>query len=165
MRICLVPGSFDPITLGHLDVIQRAAKQYDKVIVAVLVNRQKKPFFPTEQRVEMIKKACAGISGVQVESFEGLLVDFAARMGAHAVVRGLRAVMDFEYEFQLAALNRKLDEQLETVFFMTHTQYMFISSSMVKEIGMLGGDFSKMVPESIYQDILEHMNDNGRTSV
>ncbi len=155
MRICVVPGSFDPITLGHADVIGRALGQYDRVIVAVLVNSQKKTFFSMEERKRMIEACFSGEERLSVESFDGLLVDFAKARGACSVVRGLRAVMDFEYEFQLASLNRMLAPEVETVFFMTRTEYMFISSSMVREIGLHGGDIRPMLPEAILPSVEE----------
>lgn len=153
MRTCIYPGTFDPITMGHLDVIRRAARQYDRVVVAALVNSQKTPFFSLEERVSLIEECCRDLPSVEVRSFEGLTIDFARSVGACAIVRGLRAVMDFEYEFQLSSLNRMLAGEIETVFFMTDTQYMFISSSMVKEIGLLGGEYGAMVPPAAYARI------------
>lgn len=154
MRTCVVPGSFDPITLGHCDVIRRALRQYDRVIVAILANSQKNTFFSKEERAEMIAACFEGEPKIQVQCFDGLLADFARNVGACAVIRGLRAVMDFEVEFQMAALNRMLSEDVETVFFMTRVEYMFISSSMVREIGRHGGDLSQMVPDCL----LERLN-------
>lgn len=151
MRTCVVPGSFDPITLGHFDVISRALRQYDRVVVAVLVNSQKKTFFSTGERADMIRACFPDEDRLEVRSFDGLLVDFANDVGACAVIRGLRAVMDFEYEFQMASLNRMLSQDVETVFFMTRVEYMFISSSMVREISAHGGDLSQMVPECLLE--------------
>ncbi len=150
MRTCVYPGSFDPVTNGHMDVIRRAARQYDRVIAAVLQNAQKAPFFSTEARMEHLRACCKDMPSVEVMSFEGLTVKFAQLTGACAIVRGLRAVMDFEYEFQLASLNRMLGPEIETVFFMTGTENMFISSSMVKEIALLGGEYRGMVPEAVF---------------
>ncbi len=150
MRTCIVPGSFDPITLGHADVIGRALRQYDRVVAAVLVNNQKKPFFTPEERGEMIRSCFPGEAALEIKKFDGLLIDFARKEGACALVRGLRAVMDFEYEFQLASLNRMLAPEIETVFFMTRAEYMFISSSMVREIGLYGGDYEQMLPTEIH---------------
>nr|MDD6335993.1 pantetheine-phosphate adenylyltransferase [bacterium] len=155
MRICVCPGSFDPITNGHLDIIRRAASLFDKVIVAVLRNSAKSPSFTEAQRVDMILTACAeaGLT-VEVDVFEGLLVEYARKVGACAIVRGLRAVSDFEYEMQMASLNNLLCSDVQTVFFMTSAQYAYISSSMVREIGRLGGDISALVPPSIQEQVL-----------
>jgi len=150
VRTCIVPGSFDPVTLGHTDIIGRALGQYDRVVVAVLVNSQKKGFFSTEERTQMIRACFPGEERLEVCSFGGLLIDFAKQTGACAIVRGLRAVMDFEYEFQMAAVNRMLAPEIETVFLMTRVENMFFSSSMVREIGAHGGDFSHMEPAILH---------------
>ncbi len=153
MRIAVYPGSFDPITNGHLDIIKRAAKLYDKVIVGVLSNSNKNPLFTAEERVDMIKSSVYDISGVYVNSFSGLLVDFAAQNNASVIVKGLRTVADFEYEFQMALLNKALNPDYETVFLMTNTKYSYISSSMVKEVAKLHGDLTGFVPSGIIERI------------
>lgn len=154
MTTAIYPGSFDPVTVGHLDIIKRAAKLFDRVIVAVLVNVEKKPWFTIEERTELLKKVAAGIDNVEVASFDGLLVDFAARQNASAIVKGLRAVSDFEYEFQMALTNRKLDNNIETVFLTSSAENTYLSSSIVKQVGLLGGDISTFVPDCIKDEIL-----------
>ena len=146
MRRAIYPGSFDPITHGHLDVIQRAARLFDEVIVAVAFNDQKRGLFPVEERVALIRDSCAGHVNVRIASFNGLLVNFAREMEASAVVRVLRAISDFEFEFQMALMNRKLEPQLETIFMMPAEKYTYLSSRIVKEIARLGGDVSAFVP-------------------
>ena len=136
-RTVVCPGSFDPVTLGHIDIISRAAKMFDKVIVAVLVNSSKKPSFTTEERIELLRKALAGFDNIQIESFDGLLAEYARKTGANAVVRGLRAVSDFEYEFQMSLTNKKLNPDLETIFLTSRAEYMFLSSSIFKHIAKL----------------------------
>ena len=153
MKLAICPGSFDPITLGHLDIIQRAALMFDKVIVAVLVNPGKNPAFTVEERIDMIRRAVCGIPNVEIECFDGLLADYAKQKNAQAVVRGLRAVTDFEYEFQMALANRKMNPTTDTVFLTTSAQYMYLSSSMVKSIACFGGDISDFVPECICREI------------
>lgn len=154
MTTAIYPGSFDPVTVGHLDIIKRAAKLFDNVIVAVLVNMEKKPWFTIDERMSLLKKATEGIPNVEIAGFDGLLVDFAAQRGASAIVKGLRAVSDFEYEFQMALTNRKLDNNLETVFLTSSAENMFLSSSIVKQVGLLGGDISTFVPDGIKDEIL-----------
>jgi pantetheine-phosphate adenylyltransferase len=146
MRIAIYPGSFDPLTNGHLDVVQRAAKLFDRVIVAVAKNESKYPLFTLDEREALVKKAVAHLPNVLTDSFDGLLVEYAADRKARAIVRGLRAVSDFEFEFQLALMNRKLDEKIETIFMMPKDTYTFLSSRIVKEIARLGGDVSSFVP-------------------
>jgi pantetheine-phosphate adenylyltransferase len=146
MRTAIYPGSFDPLTNGHLDVVQRAAKLFDRVIVAVAKNESKQPLFPLAEREALVKEAVAHIPNVSTDSFDGLLVEYVAARHASAIVRGLRAVSDFEFEFQLALMNRKLDEQIETIFMMPKDTYTFLSSRIVKEIARLGGDVSAFVP-------------------
>jgi pantetheine-phosphate adenylyltransferase len=145
MRRAIYPGSFDPVTNGHLDVIERARKLFDEVIVAVAINDQKQPLFAPDERLAMLRQAIA-IDAVRVAPMEGLLVEFAASEGAHAVVRGLRAISDFEFEFQMALMNRKLDSEIETIFLMPKEEYTYLSSRIVKEIAKLGGDVSAFVP-------------------
>ena len=146
MRRAIYPGSFDPVTNGHLDVVGRAAKLFDEVIVAVAVNEQKRGLFTAAERTALIAGAVGGWKNVRVASFDGLLVEFAAAQKASAVVRGLRAVSDFEFEFQMALMNRKLDEQIETIFLMPAENYTYLSSRIVKEVALFGGDVGKFVP-------------------
>ena len=149
MRTVIYPGSFDPLTNGHLDVIQRASKLFDKVIVAVAKNESKNPFFTLEERLAMVKKAVQHVPTAEADAFGDLLVDYAVRRKAQALIRGLRAVSDFEFEFQLALMNRKLNENIETIFMMPKDTYTFISSRIVKEICRLGGDVSPFVPPHV----------------
>jgi len=149
MRTAIYPGSFDPITNGHLDVLQRAAKLFDRVIVAVAKSEGKQPLFSLRERVEMVEKATTQFPHVEVDSFDGLLVKYVEDRSAQAVVRGLRAVSDFEFEFQLALMNRKLNERIETIFMMPKDTYTFLSSRIVKEIARLGGDVSVFVPAHV----------------
>ena len=149
MRTAIYPGSFDPLTNGHLDVVQRAAKLFDRVIVAVAKNESKNPLFTLEEREALVKKAVAHLPHVTTDAFDGLLVEYVAKHKAHAIVRGLRAVSDFEFEFQLALMNRKLDESIETIFMMPKDTYTFLSSRIVKEIARLGGDVSPFVPAHV----------------
>ena len=149
MRTAIYPGSFDPLTNGHLDVVQRAAKLFDRVIVAVAKNEGKNPLFTLEERLAMVQKATAHLPHVAADAFDGLLVEYVARHKAQAIVRGLRAVSDFEFEFQLALMNRKLDENIETIFMMPKDTYTFLSSRIVKEIARLGGDVREFVPAHV----------------
>lgn len=151
MKTAICPGSFDPVTLGHLDIISRAAKIFDRIIVAVPVNPDKRYSFSVEERIEMLQKVCAqqGLRNVEADRVEGLLADYARQKGAVVVVKGLRALTDFEYEFQQALTNKKLNSQLETMFLSTSAEYMFLSSSMVKQVAGFGGDISHFVPECI----------------
>jgi len=149
MRTAVYPGSFDPITEGHLDIIKRAAKIYDKVIVGVLNNSTKHPVFSVDERADMIKSVTEDIDNVEVSVFSGLLVDFAKQNGASVIVKGLRTVADFEYEFQMALLNKALNPEYETVFMMTDTKFSYISSSMVKEVAKYSGSLEGLVPKNI----------------
>ena len=149
MRIAVYPGSFDPIPNGHLDVLQRAAKLFDRVIVAVAVSESKHPLFNLEERVQMVARAVQHLPNVEADSFQGLLVEYVDRRSAQAVVRGLRAVSDFEFEFQLALMNRKMNERVETIFMMPKDTYTFLSSRIVKEMSQLGGDVSAFVPAHV----------------
>ena len=149
--VAIYPGSFDPITNGHLDVLRRATSMFDAVIVGVAPNDEKHPLFTTPERVALTRAAVQGIPGTTVEEFDGLLVDYARQKQARVLVRGLRAVSDFEYEFQMALMNRRLAPQVETIFLMTKDEYMFISSRMVKQIALLGGDVSDFVPAVVKQ--------------
>lgn len=156
-RIAIYPGSFDPLTNGHLDVIQRAATQFDQVIVAIGLNSNKKPLLPAELREKCIREATASISNVKVQSFDGLVVNFAAKEGATALVRGLRATSDFDYEFQIAMANRRLAPDLETIFLMTKWEHSYLSSSIVREVALLGGDYSSFVPGIVYSILGEYL--------
>jgi pantetheine-phosphate adenylyltransferase len=153
--IAIYPGTFDPITNGHLDIIARASKLYDKVIVAVAVNRSKTPLFSLNERVDLIKCVICEFTNVEVIGFDNLLVDCAKQQGATVILRGLRAVSDFEYEFQLAGMNRRLAPELETVFLTPAEQYEFISSTMIREIAQLKGDVSCFVPDAVHQRLIE----------
>ncbi|EAD2638493.1 pantetheine-phosphate adenylyltransferase [Listeria monocytogenes] len=152
-KIAVIPGTFDPITNGHLDIIERAAKIFDVLYVSVLNNSSKKPLFTIEERMEMIRQVTAHLPNVQVESASGLTVDYAATRGATAIVRGLRAVSDFEYEMQIASMNRTLNADIETFFVLTNTKYSFLSSSMVKEVAQYQGDISELVPEIVNEQV------------
>jgi pantetheine-phosphate adenylyltransferase len=149
MRTAIYPGSFDPLTNGHLDVIERAVKLFDRVVVAVAKNESKQPLFTLEERLELVRRSIQHLRGVEADSFDCLLVDYAEQRSAQAVVRGLRAVSDFEFEFQLALMNRKLNERVETIFMMPKDTYTFLSSRIVKEIARLGGDVSAFVPAHV----------------
>ena len=147
--IAVCPGSFDPITYGHLDIIKRGASVFEKVYVCVLNNSSKKPLFTVKERVDLIKEATRDIHNVEVDSFRGLLIDYARKKNAKAILRGLRAVSDFEYEMQITSMNRKLDEDIETFFMMTNNQYSFLSSSIVKEAAKYQGNVTGLVPEVV----------------
>ena len=149
MRTVIYPGSFDPLTNGHLDLIQRATKLFDRVIVAVAPSESKQPLFTQEERVTMVEHAVRDWPNVEFEAFKGLLIEYVERRSAQAVIRGLRAVSDFEFEFQLALMNRKLNERVETIFMMPKDTYTFLSSRIVKEIASLGGDVSAFVPKHV----------------
>lgn len=158
MRIAICPGSFDPVTLGHLDIISRACKIFDKVIVAVSINMEKKFSFTNEERVQLLRQAAAEAGlNVEIDSVDGLLASYAKEKGATAVIKGLRAMTDFEYEFQMALTNKKLNPDLETMFLATSAENMFLSSSMVKQVAGLGGDISHFVPACISQTIIERL--------
>jgi pantetheine-phosphate adenylyltransferase len=157
MRTAIYPGSFDPLTNGHVDVVERAARLFDSVVVAVARNSAKTPLFSVDERVEQLGAALAHCANVRVTAFEGLLVAFAERTGATALIRGLRAVSDFEYEFQMALMNRRLAPDIETVFLMTDADKSFVSSSMVKEVARLGGDIRGLVPEVVEAAMVERV--------
>jgi len=149
MRRAIYPGSFDPITNGHVDVVERARKLFDEVIVAVAQNDEKQPLFPLPERLDLLQQTVGKMENVRIAQFHGLLVDFAAAQEASAVIRGLRAVSDFEFEFQMALMNRKLESSVETIFLMPKEEYTYLSSRLVKEIARLGGDVSKFVPDVV----------------
>ena len=155
MRRAIYPGSFDPITTGHLDVIHRAAKLFDELVVAVAFNDQKQSMFTAEERMALIRENTASVGNIRVASFDGLLVEFARRENAAAVVRGLRAVSDFEFEFQMALMNRKLDPVIETIFLTPREEYTYLSSRIVKEIARLGGNVEAFVPASVVRALRE----------
>jgi pantetheine-phosphate adenylyltransferase len=160
MRRAIYPGSFDPVTNGHLDVIERARKLFDEVIVAVAVNDQKQPLFSAQERTSMLSDVIA-TSGVRVAPMEGLLVEFAEAENACAVIRGLRAISDFEFEFQMALMNRKLDARVETIFLMPKEEYTYLSSRIVKEIARLGGDVSAFVPPRVMEALAKKFKRRG----
>ena len=149
MRRAIYPGSFDPVTNGHLDVIERARKLFDEVIVAVAHNDEKQPLFSLDERLDLLRQTVGEIDNVRIAEFKGLLVEFAREEKARAVIRGLRAVSDFEFEFQMALMNRKLDAAAETIFLMPKEEYTYLSSRIVKEIARLGGDVSSFVPTCV----------------
>jgi len=157
MRTAIYPGSFDPLTNGHLDVIERAVKLFDHVIVAVAKNESKQPLFSLEERVDLVQRCIKHFPNAEVDSFGGLLVDYAKQRNAQAIVRGLRAVSDFEFEFQLALMNRKLNEKVETIFMMPKDTYTFLSSRIIKEIARLGGDITTFVPGHVRTALLEKL--------
>lgn len=158
MRIAVYPGSFDPVTLGHMDIISRSSKLFDKLIVGVLVNNSKVPLFSAEERVNMIKGVVSEYANVEVRSFDGLLVEFARLCKATAVVRGLRAVTDFEYELQMSQTNHIIAPDIDTIFLTTNLNYAYLSSSVVKEVARYGGDISKFVAPEVRRQVLEKYN-------
>ena len=158
MRKAVYPGSFDPLTYGHLDIIERSAKMVDELVVGVLHNSAKNSLFSLEERVNMIKEMTKDIPNVKVESFDGLLVDYMSKIGANIIIRGLRAVTDFEYELQLAQINHVQNEEIETVFLITNLKYSYLSSTVVKEIASYGGDISKFVPVELVDRIYAKYN-------
>lgn len=153
----ICPGSFDPVTCGHLDIITRASKMFGKLIVVVASNGAKHCSFTPEERVEMIKKCTEELSNIEIVHYDGLLADYAAKRGASAIIKGLRAMSDFEYEFQMALTNKKLNPNVETLFLTTDSHNMYLSSSMVKQVASMGGDISGFVPEVIKQDIMDRI--------
>ena len=155
MKRALTPGTFDPITSGHLDVITRAAQLVDEVVVAVAASPKKRPLFTLEERTDLVRQATAHLPNVRVEPFDELLVTFAEKMGATVVVKGLRAITDFEYEFQMTAINYQLDRNLETLFIMSTPQHMYLSSSVVREIASMGGDIKEFVPPCVERALRE----------
>ena len=156
-RIAICPGSFDCITMGHLDIITRAAAMFDKVIVVAMNNSNKQYTFSPQERIDMIRKSTADIKNVEVDLYDGLLAEYAAQKNACAIIKGLRAMSDFEYEFQMALTNKKLNPAVETLFLTTSAQNMYLSSSMVKQIASMGGDVSDFVPSVILDDILKKL--------
>lgn len=157
-KLAICPGSFDPITNGHLDIITRGAKIFDKVIVTVFNNQSKSPLFSVEERMQLLKESIKDLPNVTVDSSDHLLMDYAAEKNANAVIRGLRAVSDFEYELQITSMNRKLNEEIETFFMMTNNQYSFLSSSMIKEIAKYNGNISGLVPKPVEKALKRKYN-------
>jgi len=154
-RIAIYPGSFDPVTNGHLDILRRGLRLFDRVIVAILINPGKESLFPVPERVAMLEESTKDIRNVEIDTFNGLLVDYAAQRKAHAILRGMRAISDFEYEFQLAMMNRKLNREIQTVFLMTGFRWIFTSSSIIKEAARFGGDVDDMVPPAVSRRLKE----------
>ena len=159
MRIAVCPGSFDPVTKGHLDIITRASKLFDRVVVLVSTNRSKTPVFSLEERIRFIRSATAELvlQNVEVDGFDGLLADYIARSGACAIVKGLRAMTEFDYEFQMALMNKKMVDQAETVFLTTNAEHLYLSSSLVKQIAYFGGDISDFVPACIHDEVKQRL--------
>ena len=155
MATAVYPGSFDPITLGHLDIIKRAAAVFDKVIIGVLINKSKQPLFSIEERVDLIKEVTKDIPNVEILSFNGLLIDFSDRMKADVIVRGIRAVSDFEYELMMAQTNKQLKANIETMFFASSAEYSFCISIMIRELAAFGGDITQFVPEEVSKRVYE----------
>lgn len=154
------PGSFDPVTLGHMDIIKRAANVVDELVIGVLINSKKSPLFTMEERIDMIREATSGLDNVSVEAFDGMTIDFARQHGANVIIRGLRAVTDFESEMQLAQINHSLDESIDTMFFTTSLEYAFLSSTVVKEVAYYKSDVSKFVPPVVAEKIAEKFEEN-----
>ena len=157
-RIAIYPGSFDPITKGHIDILERGLNLFDKIIMAILINSSKDSLFSVEERVEMMAVSLKDFSNIEIDTFDGLLVDYAARKKAHAILRGMRAVSDFEFEFQMALMNRKLNRDIQTVFLMTGLRWIFTSSSIIKEAARFGGNISEMVPPIVNKKLKEKFN-------
>ncbi len=162
MRTAVCPGSFDPVTYGHLDIIQRASRIFDKVIVVVLPNNAKQTVFTVEERMDLIRRVTAGIPNVEIDCYDGLLADYTRQKSAIAIVKGLRAVSDFEYEFQQALTNKKLNPEAETVFLTTSGENMYLSSSIVKSVACMNGDISDFVPPCILEDIKQRLYRKGK---
>lgn len=154
-RIAIYPGSFDPVTSGHMNIIERGLKIFDKIIVAILQNHNKKSLFTIEERLEMLRISLEKFPAVEVDTFNGLVVDYAVKQNVHAILRGMRAVSDFDFEFQMALMNRKLNREIQTVFLMTGLRWIFTSSSAIKEAARFGGDISGMVPSIVEKKLKE----------
>ena len=161
MRTAVYPGSFDPITNGHLDIIRRGTRLFDRVIVAILENEEKAPLFPLDERIEMISEVTSDLPSVEIQSFSGLLVNFVRKVDATAVVRGIRAVSDFEYEFQMALMNRELAPDAETIFMMPAVEYSYVSSRLIKEVFRLGGEIDRLVPPLVLQRLADRFPRSG----
>jgi|Deesub1362B_J571_1020462.scaffolds.fasta_scaffold05677_2 pantetheine-phosphate adenylyltransferase len=165
MKTAIYPGTFDPVTYGHIDIIERACTLFDRVIVAIAQNPAKKPLFSVDERKEMILAATRNLKNVEVDAFEGLLVEYARLRKAQAIIRGLRAVSDFEYELQMALMNRNLNEDVVTVFLMPHEKYVYLNSSIVKEVASYGGDVSQLVPDFVLRKLREKFAGNANAGV
>ncbi len=162
MLRAIYPGSFDPVTYGHIDIIERAARISDELIVGVLQNKAKTPLFSVEERVKMLCEVTKDMKNVRVVPFEGLLIEFASQMDAKVIIRGLRAVTDFEYELQMSQTNHKLNPEIETLFMTTSLEYSFLSSSTVRELASFGGDISQFVPKYVEEQVIEKMKEKRR---
>ncbi len=161
-KTVICPGSFDPVTYGHIDIITRASNMFDHVIVGVLINMEKHANFTIDERISFLQRTVGHLKNVEVVGFDGLLAEYARERGASAIVRGLRAVSDFEYEFQMALTNRKLNPELDTVFLASDAQYTYLSSSIVKNVASFGGDITNFVPDCIHDEIFERLNRKGK---
>ena len=157
MKIAVCPGSFDPVTKGHIDIIKRASGMFDSVVVAISINPSKTPSFTLEERADQLRRCVSGLNNVSVETQSGLIAEYARDIGACAIVKGIRSASDYEYEYPMAAINKKINEGLETVFLAANENYAYISSSLVKQIASFGGDISYYVPEEIYTEVLERL--------
>jgi len=156
----IYPGSFDPITLGHLDILKRASTLFDKVIIAIAINSEKKPLFSKKTRLKMIKDVTSNITNIEVDNFTGLLVDYAKNKNAEVIIRGIRALSDYEYEFNMALINRSLEESITTTFLVAHQNYTHLSSSLVREVAGLGGDVSNLVPKNVIEELKRKLDAN-----
>ena len=152
-KVAIYPGTFDPITNGHMSIIRRGLEIFDKLIVAILINPQKKPLFSVEERIFMIKEATKGMGNIEVDTFEGLLVDYAVKKGVNVIIRGLRATSDFEFEFQMALMNRRLNRSVQSIFLMTDYKWLYVSSSIIKEVAIFGGDVKGLVPDIVNEKL------------
>ena len=161
MKIAIYPGSFDPVTLGHLDIIARASTLFDRLIVVVMHNAAKETMFTAEERMDFLRRTAGHLPNIEIDGYNGLLADYAGRRGACTIVKGLRAVSDFEYEFQMALTNRKLNPDVDTAFLMTSAEYMYLSSSMVKDIALHGGRVADFVPAEIEEEIFHRIRKDG----
>ena len=160
-RIAVYPGTFDPVTNGHLDLADRGRRHFDRLVIAILSNEGKKPLFTVEQRIRLLREAVAGWDNVEVDSFDGLLVDYARKVGATMILRGIRAVTDLEYEMQMAMMNRRMDPKLETVFVVPSETYSYVSSRIVREVASLGGSTEGLVPENVKDALARHFKHSG----
>ena len=158
----IYPGSFDPVTSGHMDIIERASRVFDEVVVSVAVNKEKKPLFTVAERVQFLEDACRHLENVQVDYFRGMTVEYAKKQNANVLIRGLRAVSDFESELQMALMNKRLDDQVETMFMMTSAEHLFLSSRMVKQLAELGASVAGLVPQGVEKHLMERLHQKGQ---